>query len=497
MKLFKISIFILLLTAFNGLHAQQSGSVDLKAFHGISSHDLLDYAAELSSDQYGGRLSGSPGYTAAAQWVAGRLKEWGVKPAAGSSGYFQHFPNAWTEVLNPGSVLIFPAKEKGGNPIALKFPDEYYPGSNSGSGTAEGEVVYAGFGITAPELGYDDYAGMDVRGKIVMIESGVPYTQNDKGLAQWEPYSYHRYKFQRARELGAAGLLYVGLTANPNTSYLEGFVYAHIAEDIAEELFRDSGKTFAGMKPEIVKAMKPSSLSLKRRVAITATTRHYPEALSCNVVGIIEGTDPLLKEEAIIIGGHLDGVGSPGMVFPGALDNASGVADILGAARALAMSEVKPLRTVIFIFFGGEECGLYGASKFVEDPLWPKEKTVFMMNLDMVGNGTGFHLSGGLSHPDIYRHFEEANRIYLHRDLRSSEVRQSFGRPRTDGAVFEKAGYPTLGLWTTGSVKTVYYHHPLDNIDGLTPEIMEDAAKLLYTGILGVANDRTLKLSGN
>lgn len=482
-----------LIVAAASLQAQQSGKIDLKAFHGISSHDLLEYAAELSSDKYGGRLSGSPGYTAAALWVAGRLEEWGIKPAARDGSYFQRFPNAWTEVLNPGSVQVYPGKEKQGQPVALKFPDQYYPGSNSASGTASGEVIYAGFGISAPELGYDDYAGLEVKGKIVLIESGVPYTRNDEGLSLWEPYSYHRYKFGRAKELGAAGLLYVGLTANPNTSYIEGFVYAHIAEEIAEGLFSGTTRKFAEMKPEIVKNMKPASLALGRMVSITASVRHYPDASSCNVVGIIEGSDPVLKHEAIIIGGHLDGVGSPGMVFPGALDNASGAADILGVAKALVSSEVKPARTIIFIFFGGEECGLYGAYRFVEDPLWPKENTLFMVNLDMVGNGTGFSLSGGLSYPGIYRHFEEANKVYLHRDLRSSEVRKSYSRPRTDGAVFEKAGYRTLGLWTTGTVKTVYYHHPLDNIDGLTPEIMEDAAKLLYTGILGIANDPALR----
>jgi hypothetical protein len=492
MNTLRIWITALLLSWITGLHAQPDTPVDLKTFHGISSHDLLDYAAELSDEKYKGRLSGSPEYMAAAQWVANLLKAWGIQPAAGDS-FFQLFPNAYTEVLVPGVVKILPNPGSKEPERILRFPEEFYPGSNSASGTVTGEVVYAGFGISAPELNYDDYDGIDIKGKIVLIESGVPYTRNDEELAKWEPYSYHRYKFQRARDLGATGLLYVGLTANPNTSYLDGFVYAHIGEEIAEILMQEKGRKFAELKQEITKSMKPVSFSLQRSVSISATTRHYPDALSCNVVGILEGSDPVLKQEAIIIGGHLDGVGSLGMVFPGALDNASGVANILGAAKALADSEIKPARSVIFILFGGEECGLYGARKFVDEPLWPKDKTVFMMNLDMVGNGTGFNLAGGLSFPEIYRHFEAANQNYLHRELRSSEVRKSFGRPRTDGAVFEKAGYPTLGLWTTGTVKPVYYHHPLDNIDGLTPEIMEDAAKLLYLGILGVANDRNLK----
>ncbi len=468
--------------------AQQSHEIDLSAFHGISSHDLLDYAAELSSDKYQGRLSGSPAYELAARWVADQLLGWGLKPGAGDGTFFQWFPNAWTDVLSPGSVKIMPKPGTVGQPKMLRFPDDFFPGSNSASGTIEGEVVYAGFGISAPELDYDDYAGIDIKGKIIMIEPGVPYTKNDSLLTWWEPYSYHRYKFQRAKELGATGLLYVGLTANPNTSYLDEFVYAHISEAIAEELMEGTGEKFSDLKSKITKNMEPYSFLTGRKVAISASTKHYPDSRSCNVIGVIEGADPVLKHEAIIIGAHLDGVGSPGMVFPGALDNASGVAVLLGAARALATSDIKPARSVVFAFFGGEECGLYGSKAYVEEQMWPKENTLFMINLDMVGNGTGFHLSGGLSFPGIFQHFETANRKYLHRELRSSEVRPSFGRPRTDGAIFEKAGYPTLQLWTTGTVKPVYYHHPLDNIDGLTPEIMEDAAKLLYISVLKTAN---------
>jgi len=485
--------FVLLPVLFFRSFSQQEELIDFKSFHLISSHDLLDYAAELSSGKYEGRLSGSPGYENAARWIAGKLKEWGLKPVPGDSGFFHWFPNPYTKVINPGSVVILPGKgEKGEKKKKLAFPQEYYPGSNAASGKVSGEVVYAGFGISAPGLKYDDYENIDVKSKIVLIEPGVPYTGNDSLLLPWEPYSYHRYKFQRARELGAAGLLYVGLTANPNTSWLEGFVYAHISEPVADILLQGTGRKYAELKPAITSKMLPVSFAVHKRVTITAETIHFPGSFSCNVAGIIEGSDPELKNEAIIIGAHLDAVGSPGMLFPGALDNASGCSDLLGAAHAMATSAIKPARTVIFVFFGGEECGLYGSKYSVQDPLWPFEKVKFMINLDMVGNGTGFHLSGGLSYPEIYRHFKESNEKYIHRELSSSETRISYGRPRTDGAIFEKAGYKTLGLWTTGTVKPVFYHQPLDNTDGLTPEIMEDAAKLLYLGILNAANDGEL-----
>jgi len=115
-----------------------------------------------------------------------------------------------------------------------------------------------------------------------------------------------------------------------------------------------------------------------------------------------------------------------------------------------------------------------------------------MINLDMVGNGTGFHLGNGKTFPEILNHFAEANDKYLHREWKASEAHVSYGRPRTDEAIFKKAGYKTLSLFTSGTVKPVYYHAPLDNADALTPEIMEDAAKLLYLGVLDLANDRKI-----
>ncbi len=115
-----------------------------------------------------------------------------------------------------------------------------------------------------------------------------------------------------------------------------------------------------------------------------------------------------------------------------------------------------------------------------------------MINLDMVGNGTGFFLTGGKTYTDIYRHFESANNKWIHRSLETNEVTKNYGRPRSDASNFENAGIPTFSLWTSGSVFPVYYHDPRDKTDVLTPEIMEDAAKLLYLGVLGVANDDNL-----
>ena len=216
----KLALFLCIFLGVANARAQQSEKYDLEAFHNISSHTLLGYVNELTAEKYAGRLSGSPGYESAARWVAGQLQEAGLKPGVKDSSWFQWFPNPWTEVLNPGGITLVSGNELASKMnIKLRFPEDFYPGSNSASGHVSGEIIYVGFGISAPELNYDDYSGIDAEGKILLMESGVPYVKNDSVVKKWEPYSYHRYKFQRAKDLGAKGLLYVDLIANPNTSF--------------------------------------------------------------------------------------------------------------------------------------------------------------------------------------------------------------------------------------------------------------------------------------
>lgn len=471
-------------------HSQINSTESIrKSFHSISSHELLNFAEELSSEKYKGRLSGSPEYLEAAKWCAGKFAEWGVK-SANNDSYFQEFANEYSEVLSMGEVIYSNKNIQ----TVLTFPDDYLPGSNSASGSVSSELVYVGYGITASELGYDDYKNVNVKGKIIILESGIPYSKNDTSLTKWTPYAYHRYKFRNAVKHGAAGMIYASLIANPNTVNLDNFVYAHVSNKVMEQIFLDAGKDYKSVKTDLQKMETPSFIFPEnQKISISAKTRYFPDARACNVVGIIEGSDPVLKGEVIIIGGHLDGQGSMGnVVFPGALDNASGVSDILGVAKALATSEIKLKRTVLFILFGGEECGLYGSEYYANNPLFPIEKTKLMINLDMVGNGTGFYLANGKSYPELYKHFESANNNFIHRQMDASEWSKNYGRPRSDESNFENAGIKTFGMWTRNSVFPVYYHNPKDKIDVLTPEIMEDAAKLLFLGVLGVANDDEL-----
>ncbi len=467
--------------------SQALSDADLaKTAAAISRTEIVGYVTELTSPAYDGRLSGTPGYMKSAQWVADQLKAWGIRPAGDNGTYFQRFDNPYTVVKQIGSVRLEPAGGAAGK--TYEFPKDFYPGSNSASGTVTGEVVYVGHGITAPDLAYDDYAGVDVRGKIVLMDSGLPYDRQDEGFAKWVPYDYHQYKQENAKKHGAIGMLYIGLTANPNTLYQPGFVYAHVSPAVAEAFFTGTGVTYKEHK-ESLKALRPAPLATGKRATITATTERHAEGTSCNVIGLIEGTDPVLKNEVIIVGGHLDHVGNLGVVFPGALDNASGVADILAAAKALASLPVKPKRSIVVLFIGGEEGGLLGSTFYTRSPKFPKDKTVAFFNIDMAGNGTGLSVGGGQTYPLIYRHFEAANAQYVKRPIRTSAVRQGTGRPRSDGVIFQRAGFRTLSFGASGqtSVRT-YYHEPEDTTATLTPDVMEDLVKVMVLGLTSMAN---------
>lgn len=463
----------------------------LKEFHHISSHEILDWAARLSSPEFNGRMTGSPEYLAAAEWVAGMLESWKIKPAGEEGSFFQWFDHGYNEVHNLGSLsLHIPVKN---SPEIIKhytFPDGYFPGMNSGSGEVTAEVVFVAYGVTAPELGYDDYSNIDVTGKIVLMCRDVPYKDvRNPEYSKWVKYCYHRYKLENAVKHGAAGMLYIdGLHANPNISYDPGFIWCGIGDEVLNDLFAGQKKTYSEIMAGIDKSFKPASFSMGRKVTVKASTTWH-EGKSCNVLGMIEGTDPDLKHELIVAGAHLDAVGNCGVWLPGALDNASGCVDIMAAAKAIAASQIPLKRSILFAFFGGEETGLVGSGLLAEKLVKEKTDVVCYINLDMVGNGRGFFIAGGKTYPGLLKHFEKANSSFIHRSLGSSESRPHYGRPRSDAAHFEKAGIPTMSLFTTQTVLPVYYHLPGDDINALTPEIMEDAAKLLYLSLISIANE--------
>ncbi|MBK9390919.1 MAG: M20/M25/M40 family metallo-hydrolase [Bacteroidetes bacterium] len=470
----------------------------LKQFHAITSEEMMGLVEKLCTPEFNGRLSGTPEFIASAEWVASMMKEWGIKPAGDNNTYFQWFDWPYTKINDIGNLTLN-IKQSDGSIIRkhYTYPEEYYPGMNSGSGEITGEVVFAGFGVTAPELNYDDYKGIDVKGKIVLVNRDVPHADpRNPEYQKWVAYCYHQYKLQNAVKHGASGFIYVdGASANPNISYDPSIIVCGIGPQPLEDIYAGLKTTNKELIEKIRKTFKPESFNTGKIMTIRANTTRHPEGKSCNVVGIIEGNDPVLKNEYIIIGGHLDAVGNAGRVVNGALDNASGVVDIMAAAKALAASEIQLKRSVVFLFIGGEEVGLIGSKLFSSHNSFPKEKTITYINLDMVGNGTGLYVSAGSTYKELLSYFEGANKKYIHRTIKTAApvAGEYYGRPRSDEVVFRMAGYRTMSVYTTDGTKKVFYHLPGDDPDAVTIDIMEDVAKMLYVGLTEMANDSALK----
>lgn len=472
--------------------AQREYTAFDKAFHSVSSNEIMEFVYEMCKPEHKGRLAGSPEYTRCAHWAANYFSAWGLTPGGDNGFYFQNFPVQYTDVKDAGVLKV-----KGEDmDVTYRMPDDYYPGTHTASGVLKGEPVYVGFGITAPDLGYDDYAGIDVRGKIVVIEPGVPCERENQAYARWDEfYSGSVYKIKNAVSHGAAGALFTGKFSHPEILYNDGFIYCHVSDKVVNDLLTGTSWTARTLKDKIRGDKRPHSMVLTgKEVEMMFRSFHAPSQTQ-NVIGYIPGTDKRLKDAPIIIGAHLDHLGCPGILFPGALDNASGSAIVMETAKAFAQSGVKPLRPVVFILFGAEEPGMLGSKFYVKHPLFPLEKTLCMFNLDMVGNGTELRVGGVNTFPELKKYFTEANEQYLRRILHTSDYSKASGRMYTDGEIFNFNGVPAFSLGTRNKVGRTYYHVPQDVPETLTPEIMEDVSKLLYTVLCKLACDPHIRLS--
>jgi len=464
--------------------ADEPSTLDI--VHGISSHRILASIEELCMEKYAGRLSGTAGYDMAAEWIVSRLQEYGLQPAGDNGTFFQWFDNPYTLVLPGASLsLHLPCGRQGKVLKHYRFEKDFLPGSTSASGVVTGEVVYVGYGITAPELNYDDYRGLNVNGKIVLMEREVPVSpeQHPDQFPSWRSYSYHQYKVKNAYEHGAAGMLYIYHIANPNCQYIADFYLTYVGPSVVQDLFQGTGRKHGDIVKRLQKDRRPQSFHTGKTVTLKNVTEHHPEGRTANVMARIPATTSG-EATTVILGAHLDHVGKNHLTMPGANDNASGVAVILEVARALASIASPLTHDVLFIFFAAEEQGVRGSEYFLAQPPIPHNRIVGLINLDGVGRGTYLEVLAGKKGV-LWDTLEKANRRFVHRKLVFTPF-HNLGRPRLDAAHFMWAGIPTLSLFADGGPPLPYpvYHKTTDTPDILTPEIMEDLAQMLFLAIL-------------
>lgn len=454
----------------------------------ISATEMMEYVRELCSAKYAGRLSGTKGYDDAAAWLAGRLAAWRLAPAGDNGTYFQDFPDPYTLVLPGGELFL----QGGAGPgKAYRLERDFFPGSTSGSGAVTAEVVYVGYGISAPELDFDEYKGLDVRGKIVLVEVEVPVDPDAAPgeFAKWRPYSFHQYKVQNARDHGAAGMLYHYPIANPNCLYIPDLVLTYVGPAVVRDIFRGSGRNHEQVVGSIRKTLRARSFASGKIMTLKNFSEHHAEGVGRNVLAVLAGGDPQLKKETILISAHLDHLGMIPLLAPGANDNASGVAVAMAVARALAASEPRPRRSVAFLFFAAEEQGVKGSEYYLQHPPPALANALAFINLDGVGRGRRLEALAAKNYPRLWKYFAAANREWAHAPV-SPAYFHNRARPRLDAARFMWAGVPTLSFAAYGAPDPPYpiYHTSHDRPGILTPPIMVDLGRLIFSAVTALAD---------
>lgn len=443
----------------------------------------LGYIKVLADDSLSGRKSGLQGDAQAAQYVAGKLKEWGIEPAGDGGTYFQKFSIVDLFNVEPGAVLEVTAGKKTRKLTAdNELFDEWSICRLSGSADVKAEMVFAGYGIHSPEKGYDDYAGIDVKGKIVLIVDGMP-----DGMEGVNPST--DLKIAAAREQGAVALI----LATPPSPYGEEMVYpasCRIAKENYRPDFAVAGINqatlafiFADLKydeREILKTIngthKPQSFTTGVTARLKVKTGFWPEKGTANVLGKISGTDPRLKNEFIILGAHMDHLGftPDGEICNGADDNASGTAVVMEVARLMKENRVRPKRTIVFALWAGEEQGLLGSTHYVNNPLFPLDRTAVNINLDMVGQGKDTISVGGV-------YFCQAVWSVLEKEL-PKEAMEGISTRRglggSDCLSFMNKGVPAFHI--IGNETHIKTHGPRDEWDLIMPEMLLRAERFVY-----------------
>jgi hypothetical protein len=458
-----------------------------KVWDSISAEKLLGYVKKLSSDTYTGRLAGTPEFKRCATWVSTVFQEWGLTPRGDSGTYLQAYPNPYTVVF-VGGELSYTYRSRGQRrKKKYTYEKEYFPGSQSANGSFTAEVVYVGYGITAPELNYDDYADVNVEEKIVLVEPDAPVSpeNNPEVFKDWRPYSFNQYKIKMAVAHGAKGILFNDLAVNPDIDHVPNFMTAQVGETVTKDLFAGTGKTHQDNLKKMQTSLQPSSFRTRKVFTIQNFTEHHPKGIGYNVIGQIKGIDPLLKQEVIILGANLDHLGFCYEIMPGANDNASGVAVLLGVAEALAKSPVRPKRSVLFIAFGSKEQAFMGAQAYLKKPAYPKNKTIAYLNLSRVGCGDKMNALGAPNYPQLWPYFSRAAANPSQSTIEALPY-QNLGRPHLDSDLFLSKGIPSITFTVLGA--PTFARTRKDTADTIHPETMQELSKILYRAVLALAN---------
>ena len=477
MKTFRLSC-VLVLALTLSLFAEDKVAEKLKpALDVVTPDALLSHIKILASDEFEGRAPGSKGEELSIKYIADQFKAAGLQPGNPDGSYFQEVPLAGIK-SDPKMQFVVNGKPS----IDLKFADDFVASSarlQNEIKIANSDIVFVGYGVIAPEYGWDDYKGVDVRGKTILMLINDPAVLDpndpsklDEKMFKGRAMTYYgrwTYKYEIAAQRGAAAAVIIHETIpaaypwqvvksswskenfeldSPDKNMGAVSARSWITLDVAKKLLADCGQDFDALKQSaITKEFKPVALNAKANIEIKQAVRAFK---SHNVIGKFEGADEKLKDEYVIYSAHWDHLGKHpeiqgDQIFNGAIDNASGVSAIITLANAFPKVSPPPKRSILFMATTAEESGLLGAKWYAEHPLYPLAKTVADINIDTL-NVWG-----------KARDIEDTSFGFSDLDDMLAEAAKRQGRPmipnprpekgsiyRADNFEFSKVGLPSL-----------------------------------------------------
>lgn len=382
----------------------------------ITSSDLECHVAFLASPLLKGRLNGDEGLEIAGNYIASQAKKIGLKPGNNNSYFQSYMVIKKTTDYSKSSVKIV---VNGKDTILSDYPFMNLVPTGPDNFSADGEVVFAGYGIKADKYGYNDFENIKTEGKILLILDRAPMNE-DGSLCKfsepgWKADFNIQTKLTTLMFTKAKAILVVpdpksGYSsieesnpdiagyfksrnslpgakdemANPFMSSLPKVIFIH--RNLADELLKGSGHDLASLQIDIDNSLKNNSFTIENKKLFINSVVKTGEMNLRNVAGYIEGSDPVRKNEIVVFSGHYDHIGGSGdKIFTGADDDASGCAALLEIAEAFQGMKKKPARTILFLWVSGEEIGLFGSESYTKAPLFPLENTVVDLNMDMIG----------------------------------------------------------------------------------------------------------------
>jgi Zn-dependent M28 family amino/carboxypeptidase len=482
------------------------------ALEAITPDGLLAHIKVLASDEYEGRAPGTKGEELSVKYIADQFKQIGLKPGNPDGTYMQEVPLAGIKGEPRMSFTV------GDKNIDLKYPDDFVASSarlQLEIKIDKSNVIFVGYGVVAPEYDWDDYKGVDVRGKTLLMLIGDPPVPDPKDPSKLDDkifkgkamtyYGRWTYKYEIAAQKGAAAAIIIHETEpaaypwqvvrsswskenfeldNPNKNMDAVSARSWITLDVAKKLITDCGKDFDALKKSaIAKDFRPVAMNAKANIDIKQQIRAFK---SHNVIGKLEGDDPKLRDEYVIYTAHWDHLGrhpelQGDQIFNGAIDNASGVASVIELRAAFTKLNPPPKRSVLFMATTAEEAGLLGAKYYTQHPLYPLEKTLADINIDGVNPWGKTHDLEDLTDrnstlDDLLG--EAAAR--QGRVMKPSTEPERGGFYRVDSFEFAKAGVPVLhaargieilgkpadyGKQKRDEFVAKHYHQPSDEVD--------------------------------